>query len=76
MRLLYTLTVMVLLSGCNGDQAASAPADDSSTNSTITYALNGAIQKGPFSQGTSVTIQELDSGLSPTGLSYTWTHQS
>lgn len=34
------------------------------------YSVNGKIQKGPFTQGTSITIQALDENLNPTGKNY------
>lgn len=49
---------------------------DSSSNSGgttgTTYKIeSGAFQKGPFIAGTTVTIQELDDELKPTGVTYT-----
>ncbi len=35
-----------------------------------TYNVKGCIQKGPFRTGTTVTVSELDEGLTPTGLNY------
>lgn len=37
---------------------------------TKTYNVEGAIQKGPFVQGSSITISELDDELNPTGVNY------
>lgn len=34
------------------------------------YSVNGNVQKGPFTQGTSITIQALDNALNPTGKNY------
>lgn len=34
------------------------------------YSVNGNVQKGPFTQGTSITIQALDDALNPTGKNY------
>ena len=34
------------------------------------YNINGAVQKGPFVLGTTITIQELDQNLAPTGKTY------
>lgn len=51
--------------------------DDSSSNNNggttgTTYKIeSGAFQKGPFVAGTTVTIQELDANLQPTGKTYT-----
>ncbi|MEO5971365.1 MAG: hypothetical protein ABIQ95_15680 [Bdellovibrionia bacterium] len=38
--------------------------------STTSYNVTGHVQKGPFSQGTNIIIQELDNALIPTGLLY------
>ena len=43
------------------------PATDTTGGS---YAISGYIQKGPFISGSSITIQELDDDLNPTGISY------
>jgi len=48
----------LLLWGCNFGESQS------------TYVLSGQIQKGPFVSGSTIKIQELDSSLSPTGLTY------
>jgi hypothetical protein len=40
------------------------------SNTGTTYNLNGLVQKGPFVQGSTITIQELDNSLSPTGTTY------
>ncbi len=34
------------------------------------YSVNGSVQKGPYTQGTAITIQALDEKLNPTGKSY------
>ncbi|MEQ9441879.1 MAG: hypothetical protein RIG62_22760, partial [Cyclobacteriaceae bacterium] len=41
------------------------------TDSTLTVALSGYIQKGPFINGTAITISELDSTLTTTGKNFT-----
>ncbi len=40
------------------------------TPSGKTWSVSGSVQKGPFTQGTSITIQALDSLLNPTGSQY------
>lgn len=40
------------------------------TPSGQTWSVNGSVQKGPFTQGTSITIQALDEKLDPTGKNY------
>lgn len=37
------------------------------------YSVSGNVQKGPFAQGTSITIQALDESLNPTGQNYSTT---
>lgn len=61
----FLLTVSVLLTCVGGDH--------STTNNGAVYGKNsfiGFIQKGPFIQGSSVTIYELNNDFSPTGTSY------
>jgi len=53
----YAIFIMIL-QGCNFDE------------NPIIYNLSGQIQKGPFVSGTTIRIQELDSNLNPTGLTY------
>ena len=43
---------------------------DTPTPSGKTWSVNGSVQKGPFTQGTSITIQALDDKLDPTGKNY------
>lgn len=37
---------------------------------TKTWSVDGSVQKGPFTQGTTITIQALDEALNPTGKNY------
>jgi len=53
-----------LLSGCGGDP------DTTPTEDLATYTMAGVTQKGPFINGSSVTIQELDVALIPTGRTF------
>ena len=57
-KIVFTLTLLLFISCENqGDEA-----------STITF--SGVVQKGPFIQGTPVTIQSLNDDLNPSGLVY------
>ena len=47
--------------------------DDSSSGSSQSYSVSGYVQKGPYVQGTEITVRELDSGLTPTGRTFTGT---
>ena len=53
----------------SGFTTASTP--DTSTSMAIT--LSGKIQKGPYVQGTEITVRELDSSMIPTGNTFTGT---
>jgi len=55
---LFCLSILIMtLSVCGGGSGG-------------TYTANGAFQKGPFVQGTTIEIQELDDSLNPTGTIY------
>ena len=45
------------------------PEEDTSTAVTI----SGKVQKGPYVQGTEITVRELDSTMTPTGSTFTGT---
>jgi hypothetical protein len=45
-------------------------AADGAEAATLPTALSGAVQKGPFVRGSSVTVQELDPTLMPTGRTF------
>ena len=44
-----------------------------SSGSAKSYTVSGYIQKGPYVQGTEITVRELDTSLSPTGRTFTGT---
>lgn len=46
------------------------PVDPPKPPVDVTYSVEGSVQKGPFTQGTSITIQTLDDSLNPTGKQY------
>ncbi len=62
--LVVVLIFSLLLSACGGDGGGGTTATGGP------YAISGYIQKGPFISGSSITIQELDDNLDPTGISY------
>lgn len=57
------LAATLLLTACGGGGG-------SSTGNGATYSLSGQVQKGPFSIGSQVTVNELDASLNPTGKVY------
>ena len=71
----YLLILAVLLFvGCAAENSATTEAvatvEEPETTTPSTYSMIGFVQKGPFISGSSVTIQELDDDLEPTGVSY------
>ena len=60
-----TLAAMLSLSACSSDDGGSgSPKDIEKTN------VQGIIEKGPFVQGSKVTLYELNADLSQTGKSF------
>ena len=73
--LLIVISSMVLVAS-GGGGGGGGGSDDSSLTSggsstASSYQASGYVQKGPFSLGSSMTVQELDGALSPTGEQYT-----
>lgn len=58
--------VASILFGCQGDEGTIRPAKEAHT-----YNLKGYVQKGPFINGTMITISELDQELVATGKNFT-----
>ena len=54
---------------------ASSSSEDSSSSSDSSSAVtvSGKVQKGPYVQGTEITVRELDSSMIPTGNTFTGT---
>ena len=88
MKKLTILSLCLILSGMMLMMFACAKQEDSSTETqdssdsgnsgdssdeVITEKVNGYIQKGPFVQGTEVTMRTLRYDLAPTGKTYTGT---
>jgi 6-phosphogluconolactonase (cycloisomerase 2 family)/uncharacterized protein YjdB len=65
-RLAAITTIAIALASCGGGGGGS------SANSVMYSAASGVAQKGPLQQGSTVTAQELDASLSPTGKQYTY----
>lgn len=57
---------LCLVFGCGGGGST----DATSGNPSPSYEVSGYVQKGPFINGTSITIYELDENLLPSGKSY------
>lgn len=65
-KIVFVLFALVLL-GCSSDN------NEETIEPTFTSKVSGVIEKGPFVQGSVVTLYELDAALKPTGKSYTTT---
>ena len=82
LKLLFLPTILVLVFGLmlscakSSSDDSSSSADTSSseeTNTSSAVTLSGKVQKGPYIQGTEITVRELDSSLIPTGNTFTGT---
>ena len=58
-------------SSSSSSSGTTTPTTDTSTSSAVT--LSGKVQKGPYVQGTEITVRELDSSMIPTGNTFTGT---
>ena len=58
-----------LLLSCSEEDSSSEV--DTASSSAVT--VSGQVQKGPYVQGTEITVRELDSSMIPTGNTFTGT---
>ena len=70
------LTSIALISGCSEDEESVTPsvtpsATVDTTPATLAIDVKGYVQKGPFINGTSMIITELDDSLAATGKTFT-----
>lgn len=70
--LLFLLGIIFLLTGCDPDNNSIDEPGNGNPIETflLKELLNGHVQKGPFDNGSSVTVIELDSNLNQTGRVY------
>ena len=66
---ILALTLGLMLSCSAKDENSSSSGTSSNSSNTV----SGYVQKGPFIQGTVITVWELDSNLVQTGRSFTGT---
>ena len=67
---LFALAFLALLAvACEPDPVDPTPPPGPDPT-TKTWSVDGSVQKGPFTQGTTITIQALDDALNPTGKNY------
>ncbi len=60
-QIILLASILFTLTACESDE---------SDENKATYEISGYTQKGPFVNGSSVDIQELDASLNPTGITY------
>lgn len=71
MKKILVILIALAMLGCKESSDSATPATDAPVEEKpATYSVSGYIQKGPFVSGSSITIQELDTSLEPTGASY------
>ncbi|AXI04313.1 LVIVD repeat-containing protein [Aquirhabdus parva] len=70
-RLLFIVTLPLLLAACGGSSDHSSSVPDPSDSGSYS-ASSGVAQKGPFQQGSIVTAQELKLNMTPTGQQYSY----
>ena len=71
------LTLGLMLSCAKSDDGSSSSdtssSEESNTSTSSAVTVNGQVQKGPYVQGTEITVRELDSTMTPTGNTFTGT---
>ena len=71
LQLLFLPTILALAFGLMISCAKKS--DSSSSEDTSSYTISGYVQKGPYVQGTEITVRELYSNLTPSGRTFTGT---
>ena len=66
---ILALAFGLVLSCAKKSDDSSSEDTDTSTSSAVT--VSGKVQKGPYVQGTEITVRELDSSMTPTGNTFT-----
>ena len=71
------LTLGLMLSCAKSDDGSSSSdtssSEESNTSTSSAVTISGKVQKGPYVQGTEITVRELDSTMTPTGNTFTGT---
>ena len=66
---ILALAFGLMISCAKKSDSSSSEDTDTSTSSAVT--VSGTVQKGPYVQGTEITVRELDSTMTPTGNTFT-----
>jgi hypothetical protein len=79
LKYLFLPTILALAFGlmlsCAKSSSDDSKSEDTSsseaTNTSSAITVSGKVQKGPYVQGTEITVRELDSNMTPTGNTFT-----
>ena len=58
---------------CAKSSSDDSKSEDTDTSTSSALTVSGKVQKGPYVQGTEITVRELDSSMTPTGNTFTGT---
>ena len=58
---------------CAKSSSDDSKSEDTDTSTSSAVTVSGKVQKGPYVQGTEITVRELDSSMTPTGNTFTGT---
>jgi hypothetical protein len=77
LKLLFFPTILALAFGlmlsCAKSSSDDSKSEDTDTSTSSAVTVSGQVQKGPYVQGTEITVRELDSSMTPTGNTFTGT---
>ena len=62
-----------LMLSCAKSSSDDSKSEDTDTSTSSAVTVSGSVQKGPYIQGTEITVRELDSSMIPTGNTFTGT---
>jgi hypothetical protein len=77
LKYLFLSTILALAFGlmlsCAKSSSDDSKSEDTDTSTSSAVTVSGKVQKGPYVQGTEITVRELDSSMTPTGNTFTGT---
>ena len=75
LKFLFFPTILALAFGlmlsCAKSSSDDSKSEDTDTSTSSAVTVSGKVQKGPYVQGTEITVRELDSSMTPTGNTFT-----
>jgi len=70
---ILALAFGLMISCAKKSSSDSSSSEDTDTSTSSAVTVSGKVQKGPYVQGTEITVRELDSSMTPTGNTFTGT---